>query len=217
MLTMYKEFVRIVSRRWNRRDLDLLALTKQNLIELNEVVKEIERRKLPKKYVRKKLQGKIGYGIFLHVNAEPILKGQVIGPYVGKVSLASQNRDDNGDYTFDLVNDLLLMKEEQKRFDPKNCYHPRRLYSLKLDALKKGNFTRYINHSDKPNIEAHLIFLGSMYQIIYMAKKTIWPSEQLLISYEDGEKGCYWGAMGIKPYPMTPKTFRLNSSLKIIR
>jgi hypothetical protein len=42
------------------------------------------------------------------------------------------------------------------------------------------------------------------------------PGEQLLISYEDGEKS-YWGVAKIKPFPMTPKTFILDSGLKLVK
>jgi len=54
-------------------------------------------------------------------------------------------------------------------------------------------------------------------EVIYFAKKKIWPGEQLLVSYEDGEEQTYWGVMGIKPYPLTPKTFQLSESLRLIK
>ena len=211
-----REFVKIVSRQFRKRDLDLHTLTEKNLKELDEVLKEIERDTLPKKYVLRKLKGKIGQGIFLHVDAKPILKGQVIGLYTGKVSLQAQMDAADGDYTFDIVTDLHLTKDEQERFDPRNRFAPRRLYDLKLDALKIGNFTRFINHSNKPNIEAVLVhFKDTGFQIIYMAKTKINPGEQLLVSYE-GEEDSYWGLLGIKPFPMTAKTFYLNDSLRLI-
>ena len=124
---------------------------------------------------------------------------------------------------FTPIEDICLKKEEQALFDKKRKYHPRRLYSLKVDARKKGNFTRFINHSEKPNVVAHLFAIpANVYglkpasiEVVYIAKKNIYPGEQLLVCYEDGEKS-YWGVSKIKPFYMTPKTFQLSSSLKIV-
>lgn len=211
-----KEFVEIVNRQFEKRELDLHRLSKESLKEVDLVLQEIEKDTLPKKYVLRKLKGNIGQGIFLHLDAKPIEKGQIIAPYTGHVSLQAQVDAEDGDYTFDLVTDLRLKKEEQKKFDPKNCFAPRRLYDLKLDAKKIGNFTRYINHSSKPNVEAVLVyFKDSGYQIVYRAKSKINPREQLLVSYE-GDEDSYWGPLGITPFPMTAKTFQLDDSLKIV-
>lgn len=211
-----KEFVKIVGRQFKKRDLDLFNLSKKNLRELDEILSEIKKDTLPKKYVLRKLKGNIGQGIFLHVDAKPIQKGQVIAPYTGKVSLEAQVDANDGDYTFDLVTDIHLTKLEQEKFDSKNRFAPRRLYDLKLDAKKIGNFTRYINHSNKPNVEAVLVhFKDHGFQIVYMAKSKINPGEQLLVSYE-GEEDSYWGPLGITPFPMTAKTFHLDDSCKLV-
>ena len=139
----------------------------------------------------------------------------MIAPYSGTVNLAPQEYGDGSDYIFSLLSDLHLTKAEQKLFDPKNKFHPRRLYSLDLDADKRGNFTRYINHSSKPNVEARLWAVGSSpCEIVYVAKKTIRPGEQLLVCY-DGEDKSYWGPLKIKPVPITPQTFRLLPDLSL--
>lgn len=189
----------------------------KRLLEIKKVAQEIEKEGIPRRFVLKKLEGKLGHGIFLHPNAQPIQRGEVIGPYSGKVNLAPQEYGDGSDYIFSLLSDLHLTKAEQKLFDPKNKFHPRRLYSLDLDADKRGNFTRYINHSAKPNVEAHLWSLeASPCEIIYVAKKTIHPGEQLLVCY-DGEDKSYWGRLKIKPVPITPQTFLLLPTLKLHR
>lgn len=196
-------------------------LSKAGLSQLANVAQEIQKNGLPQHFVLKKLKGKLGSGIFLHPKASPIERGTVIGVYAGEVYLAPQNGDDNSDYAFALLSDLRLTKEEQRQFDPKRRYHPRRLYSLDLDADKRGNFTRFINHSEKPNVEAQFLKIPvnrlglepSPFEIVYVAKKTIHPGEQLLVCY-DGDDKSYWGALGIKPFPMTPRTFKLNSSLE---
>lgn len=209
------EIVKIVFRQYKNRDLGLEPLTRKNLKEIKDVVAEIEKHTIPKNFILKKLKGKLGHGIFLAPDAKPMLKGQVIAPYAGLVSIVSKNGDDHGDYAFDPVTDLKLTREEQARFDPKRRFHPNRLYALKLDALDQGNFTRFINHSAKPNVVAFLVSTkANPIEIMYFAKKKINPGEQLLVSYEDGDKS-YWGAIGVKPYPMTPKTFQIDASLKL--
>lgn len=196
--------------------MDLFRLSKANREKLKRIEKLSAMGKMPAKYAKRKLKGKIGYGIFLKPNASPIKKGEIIGPYEGEVRLEPQNSEGNGDYAFDLIDDLRLTKEEQKKFDPKNRFSPKRLYALKVDALKKGSFVRFVNHSDKPNVEAQLVFDEKKYKIVYLAKKTIFPKEQLLVSYEDGEEGCYWDVLGIEPYPMTAKTFQLDEKLRLV-
>jgi len=117
------------------------------------------------------------------------------------------------------MNDLRLSKGEQKGVDRNQRFSPRRLYWVSLDAEKKGNFTRYINHSVKANVDADLLRIPknsyglapSPAEIIYIANKTIHPGEQLLVCYEDETKS-YWGAMKIKPFPMAPRTFMIGKS-----
>ena len=210
-----EEIVKVISRQCKNKDLGLQPLTRNNLKEIESVLKQIETSTIPEHFVKKKLEGKLGSGIFLHPKAQPILKDQVIGTYSGEVSIVPQNQQDDADYAFDPVTDLRLTRCEQSRLDPKNRYHPKRLYAMKLDASKKGNFTRFINHSEKPNVIAYLVSSQkNPYEIIYFAKRKINPGEQLLISYENGEKS-YWGPLGIKPFAMTPKTFRVDASLKL--
>lgn len=212
-----KSVINVVKRQKNSADLDMQPLTRKNLQELRDVEEEIEKCGTPKRFVIRKLPGKIGSGVFLHPEAKPILKGEVVAPYAGLVTIVPQNGFDDADYAFDPVTDLILTKEEQKKFDPKNKYHPRRLYALKLDALKKGNFTRFVNHSAKPNVIAYLASTEQCpYQIIYFAKRKILPGEQLLVSYEDGENN-YWKPLGITPFPMTARTFQLNQQLKVVK
>jgi hypothetical protein len=213
----------LAARKIKQNKIYIPRASKNSLKELAAIEREIQKDSLPKQFIRRKLKGDLGHGIFLRPDAKPILKGQVIGAYSGEVFLVPKHEDDDSNYIFSLISDLLLTKEEQKLMDPKNKFHPRRLYSIDLDAEKTGNFTRYINHSSKPNVEAELLkiprnSLGlepAAFEIIYIAKKTIRPGEQLLVCYE-GEDKSYWGAMNIKPFPMTPKTFQLDSKLKLV-
>jgi hypothetical protein len=214
---------RIITREMKKQKTYVFSASKKDLKEIYEVSGEIRRHGLPKYLVRKKLPKALGYGIFLHPKAKPILKGQVIAPYAGEVSILPQNMPDDSAYAFATVCDFHLPKEEQALLDDKLFFHPRRLYFVNVDALKKGNFTRFINHSEKPNVVVHFVRIPSNsfglkpapMEIVYYAKRTIHPGEQLLVCYEDGEK-TYWAPLNIKPFPMTAKTFQLSSSLKLI-
>ncbi len=218
------ELLGIIRREVKKQKIPVYRMRKQNLIELARVTQEILERGCPKNLVVKKLNHNLGHGIFLHPGADPIFEGQVIASYGGVINFVVQNEpDDKGDYSFAPLEDFRLSKEEQRFWDKKNLFHPSRLYALKLDALKKGNFTRFINHSEKPNIYSDMLSIPknpyglepAPIEIVYFAKKTIYPGEQLLISYEAGEKS-YWNVAKIKPFPMTPKTFRLPSAGKLI-
>jgi hypothetical protein len=206
-----------------RNKINVPKANKKIIKGMPAILKEIQKNGLPNYFLIKKLKGKLGYGVFLHPAAKAIPKGTLIAPYSGEVILCPQNGESNSDYTFALISNLLLTKEEQLRWDPTRRYHPRRLYSIDLDAYKKGNFTRFINHSETPNIEAQFVKIPlnseglspAPFELIYVAKKTVHPGEQLLVCYE-GEDKSYWGALKIKPFPMTPKTFLLNSSCEIV-
>jgi hypothetical protein len=214
----------IICREIKKQDIPVYRLSKRKLVEMAETVKEIQAREIPKHLILKKLSHGLGHGIFLRADAEPILKDRVIASYGGIITVVAQNeRDDNGDYAFAPLEHFCLTKEEHDLWDRKYPYHPRRQYALKLDALKKGNFTRFINHSVKPNVYADMVKIPANnlgldpapIEIVYLSQKTIHPGEQLLICYEAGEKS-YWNASGIKPFPMTPRTFRVDREGKLI-
>lgn len=210
-----REMSRIISREIRKQKMRVPRVTKKNLKEIAEVTQMIKEWGLPKYLVCKKLPRDLGRGIFLHLKAKTILKGDVIAPYAGEISIIPQNQFEDGSYAFTPVEDMLLSKKEQHFFDSKQRYHPRRLYSLLVDAQKKGNFTRFINHSERPNVVAyHCAIPSNSYdlapapiEVIYFAKKTIRPGEQLLVSYE-GEGKSYWGVSKIKPFPLLPGTFK---------
>ena len=214
---------KIVSKELREQKIEVLRASKANLKELAEVALAITTHGLPKHLVRKKLPHGMGYGIFLRPDAKPIVKDQIIAPYTGEISFVPHSHPGDSLYTFEPLCSVRLTKEEQARFNGNLRYHPRRFYSMCVDALKTGNFTRFINHSEKPNLVSHLFKIPSNsfgiapspIEIIYLAKKTIRPGEQLLISYE-GEENSYWSALGIKPIPITPRTFKVDSSLRLI-
>lgn len=217
------DIISVIQREIRRQKIEVIRLNKKNLQELAQVCRAIEEKGLPSNLVCKKLPDGLGSGIFLHPKAKPILVDQVIGPYSGEVSLQPQNAPGDSSYAFAPIVNILLSKKEQAIFDPEHSYRPNRLYALDVDAHLKGNFIRFVNHSEKPNVVAHLFkippnTLGlepSPIEVIYVAKKTIHPGEQLLICYE-GEDGSYWKNLKIRPLPINPKTFRLDASLKVV-
>lgn len=200
----------------------ILRASLKKLKEIAAVSDAIQKYGIPQYLVRKKLPKGIGYGIFLHPMAQPILKGQVIAPYSGEVSLVPQNVLEDSLYAFESLSHILLTKEEQMLLKQKYRYHPRRYYSLQVDALKKGNFTRFINHSETPNISAEFFTIPensigldpAPIEILYLANKTIRPGEQLLINY-DGDEHSYWDALDIRPVPMNPSTYTLTPNLRL--
>lgn len=221
-----KEIIPIISREATIQNKNIIRADKKLLKGILNSLPEISQPELKNQFVRKKLPNNLGYGIFLHPEADPILKNQVIAPYSGILALVPTNDPNDTGYMFELLSEIRLNKEDQLLIHPDRPYHPNRLYSLQLDALKKGNFTRFINHSSKPNLVAHLVSSCSKnsydlepmpIEVIYITKKTIKPGEQLLISYENPGENNYWGPAKIKPFPMTPTTFTLSISLKICK
>ncbi len=68
-----------------------------------------------------------------------------------------------------------------------------------IDAEQKGNFTRFINHSDHPNLGLQSIYWRGLPRMIFVALKEIREGEQLTFDY---------GALFWKEARQTPK--RLN-------
>lgn len=181
------------------------------------ILKQIQKNGIPDDLVVKKLKHNLGHGIFLHPHAKPIVRGRPIAFYTGIVRICPEHDGHDSNYTFSLLSDLRLTKAEQEIWDPSRRFHPRRLYSVEVDAHKKGNFTRFINHSESPNIEAHLVKTALMpVEVLYVTKKTIHPGEQLLVSYEGDGENSYWAGLGIKPMPLSPNTFILNHKCELI-
>jgi uncharacterized protein len=66
-----------------------------------------------------------------------------------------------------------------------------------IDAREEGNFTRYINHSDRPNLDMASAYHGGALHIIFYAKTFIPKGTQL--SYDYGP--IYWEKRS-KPLPL---------------
>jgi hypothetical protein len=211
----------IISREVKRQKIALLRAQDKHLKELAGVAAQVRAQGLPSYLVCKKLPHNLGYGIFLHPDAEPLKKGQVVGQYTGETMLVPQHVSEDALYAFEPLSNILLTKIEQKIYHSRGRYHPRRMYSLHVDAKKKGNFTRFINHSEQPNVRAELVKIppnpygvpASPLAVLYFVERTIRPGEQLLVSY-DGDDHSYWSALDIKPFPLLSGTFYLKAGKK---
>jgi hypothetical protein len=198
-------------------------LSKKAILELKSCCEAIKKEGLPSFLVHQKLPDPLGYGIFLHPKAKPLKRGFLIGSYSGEVVIKPKKEPDESAYAFAPEDDFKILKKEFLELELKGTFSSSRLYTLYIDADKKGNFLRFINHSEKPNIEARLLRVPknndgletSPLEVFYFVKKNIEPGEQLLVCYEDEEKS-YWGALNIEPSPIFPKTYRLDKNLKLI-
>lgn len=109
----------------------------------------------------------IGYGVYA---LEDISAWQFIGEYAGVLRRRKILIPDLNDYCF-MYPEIGL-----------------RLKNVTIDSKEKGNFTRYINHSDHPNIESIAVFTEGYYRIIFRSIKAIKAGTELSYDYGD----IYW-------------------------
>lgn len=213
----------VASREIKKQSFVIRKATDSVLKDLSDLCEVIKKKGLPDFLVLKQLPDPMGWGIFLHPEAKEIKKGTLIGSYGGEAYLIPQNLPDDSAYAFVPLEDITLLKDEQSHLDKERKFHGSRKYILCIDAQDRGNFLRFINHSEKPNIQARLMSVKknsfgleeTPIEVLYFARKTIKPGEQLLVSYEEGEES-YWSVLKIKPEPIVPTTFMLDKDLNLI-
>ncbi|MCH9618331.1 MAG: hypothetical protein SP4CHLAM5_04600 [Chlamydiia bacterium] len=120
----------------------------------------------------KKVNPLVGYGVFARENISYL---SYIGEYAGVVRGRRRFTDKKNDYIFGYM---------VGRFGTPWI----------IDAEKKGNFTRFINHSFSPNINSRGVVIDGVYHVIFFANKTIRKGEQLTYDYGP----TYWNK---RPYP----------------
>ena len=113
----------------------------------------------------------VGYGIFA---AQDIKKGELIGEYTGIVKPV----------------DFSKKKED---FDYAWGFPPPAKFVV--DSKDAGNFTRFINHSNTPNVSMVYVLINNRWHLAYIANQDIKKDQQLLANY--GKP--YWQGRGIKP------------------
>ncbi|WP_139413898.1 SET domain-containing protein [Chlamydia abortus] len=104
----------------------------------------------------------IGYGVFAR---ESIPAWTYIGEYTGILRRRQAIWLDENDYCF--------------RY-PLSLW-PWRYFTI--DSGHQGNFTRFINHSDKPNVEAIGVFQDGLFHVIIRTIQAIEAGEELCYHY----------------------------------
>ena len=121
----------------------------------------------------KYISDRIGYGIFADDDIQP---GQLIAEYLGIITtkeIMMQNSYYDMKYTWSI---------------PAAPYSSDPSFIIYVDAKKSCNFTRFINHDYKPNVQAVIIYAQDGWHMLYVACKPIKKDGQLLVDYGKG----YW-------------------------
>ncbi len=104
----------------------------------------------------------IGYGLFA---GKDLLEGEYIAAYTGKVREIDPIHKDINSYCF----------HYPTRWLAKN-------YTV-IDSLQQGNETRFINHSNQPNLETRWIYDRGLMHLCFFAVKFIPKGTQLTFNY----------------------------------
>ncbi|MBA3238245.1 MAG: SET domain-containing protein-lysine N-methyltransferase [Parachlamydiaceae bacterium] len=104
----------------------------------------------------------MGYGAFTNFALET---GEYVGEFTGAVRRLYRRSPDQNEYCF---------------------HYPTRWFSRKyviIDAMNEGNETRFINHSDTPNLQPLCLCAGNLLHIVFIAKHPIEPDAELTYDY----------------------------------
>ncbi|WP_375793881.1 SET domain-containing protein [Chlamydia sp. 12-01] len=104
----------------------------------------------------------IGYGVFAR---ERIPAWTYIGEYTGILRRRQAIWMDENDYCFRYPLSSWLWRY------------------FTIDSGRQGNFTRFINHSDKPNVEAIGVFQDGLFHVIIRTIQAIEAGEELCYHY----------------------------------
>ena len=112
-------------------------------------------------YCIAKVNPLVGYGVF----ANKLLPSLTyVGEYTGVVRKRTRRKDTLNDYVFGYV-----VGPDETRWV--------------IDARKKGNFTRWINHSFEPNLTSKWMIIDGVTHIILFTNRLVYPKEQLTYDY----------------------------------
>lgn len=103
----------------------------------------------------------LGYGVFAH---QKILPCAYVGEYTGMIRERSPKQTHEKKYCL-----------RYTTWDGKK--------NFVIDAEERGNFTRFINHSDKPNLGLQSVYWRGIPRMIFVALQEIEEGEQLTFDY----------------------------------
>lgn len=160
----YLEFEHPDYLKWNLSK-SRKQLKKQNTRKMNRWTLALHKKAIlnPKYnhiYIRY-VNSSIGYGIFAKQDLPALT---YVGEYTGIITRRRSKRTRFNDYVFGYM------------AGPKNT-------PFIIDAKKKGNFTRFINHSDSPNMNSRWVIVAGITRIIVFTNAFIRKGEQLTYDY----------------------------------
>ena len=120
----------------------------------------LKERFFPKTYV-KWIDPLIGYGLFA---GEDLTEYMLVGEYTGVLRKRQSRKDKFNDYIFGYT---VAIYETP----------------FVIDAQKRGNYTRFINHCDEPNLFSTWMISGGICHVILFAKHAIPKGTQLTYDY----------------------------------
>ncbi len=149
---------------WVNKECDKCLLEeevrKQNLWKTHLYGVNLAHKKVPKTYV-KWINSLVGYGLFA---LEDIPAYTWIGVYTGLIRKRNRYLDQYNNYIFGYV--------------VANTETP-----FVIDAQHQGNYTRFINHSDEPNLQSTWLVLNQIGHIVLIAQQKILKHTQLTYDY----------------------------------
>lgn len=137
--------------------------------------REIEASTLPNVSIRS-VSEKVGYGLFAEERIKP---GAYVGEYTG-----------------------IVHRNNNRYLEPLNDY----CYKYPVDDhlgipyvinARQGHLTRFINHSEKPNLKPTYAYCDGLYHLIFLAISEISPGDQLFYHY-----GANYWSLRSRPEPI---------------
>ncbi|MFZ4673367.1 MAG: SET domain-containing protein-lysine N-methyltransferase [Chlamydiia bacterium] len=102
-----------------------------------------------------------GAGLFAN---NTLFEMTCIGEYVGVVKKRDKKKDRDNSYIFEYAIDTLDT-------------------GYVIDAEKQGNHTRFINHSDNPNLLSRWLLIDNLPRIIFFTNRRVEKDEELTVDY----------------------------------
>ncbi|KAL2266698.1 hypothetical protein VTJ83DRAFT_6050 [Remersonia thermophila] len=128
-----------------------------------------------------------GLGVYVNAGSSGFHEGDYLGEYLGELLPLGAPEVMQSDYIFTL--DAVTRKTRGKR-GARHDVAP----EVYVDAAQHGNWTRFVNSSCTPNVEALARQAGRVRMVVYRAVRAIRPGEQLFVYYGKG----YFTSRGLR-------------------